>query len=117
MAIEPNQLPEDRKGTPTNPIKMPPKGLSKDELSGTHSDLDSSQRKTIQERHERPSQIKLSNCRKELARPIIEFEQIIKSSTLDWDKRLRIALLQRKINYLRDTEIFSELEEIQKLPV
>ena len=100
MAIEANQLPEDGGGTPTDPIRMLPKGLSKDELSGSHSDLDSSQRSTIQERHERPSQIKLSNCRKELARLIIEFEQIIKSSTLDWDKRLRIALMQRKINYL-----------------
>ena len=48
----------------------------------------------------RPSQIKLSNCIKELAKLIIEFEQLIKSSTLYWDKRLRIALLLRKINYL-----------------
>ena len=102
MAIEPNQLPEDEKETPTNPIRMPPKGLSKDELSGPQSVLDSSQRSTIQERHEKPSQIKLSNCRKELAGLIIEFEQIIKSFTLDWDKRLNIALLQRKINYLGD---------------
>ena len=117
MAIEPNQLPEDEKKTQTNPIKMPPKGLSKDELSGPHSVLNSSQRSTIQERHEKPSQIKLSNCIKELARLIIEFEQIIKSSTLDWEKRLRIALLQRKINYLGDTDIFSELEEIQTSPV
>ena len=92
-------------------------GLSKDELSGQRSGLDSSQRTTIQERYERPSQIKLSNCRQELARLIIEFEQIIKSSTLDWEKRLRIALLQRKINYLGDTDIFSELEEIQTSPV
>ena len=44
MAVEPNQLTEDGRGTPTNPIRMPPKGLSKDELSGPHSDLDSSQR-------------------------------------------------------------------------
>ena len=117
MVIELNQLPEDGRGNPTNPIRMPPRGLSKDELSGPHSDLDSSQRSTIQERHERPSQIKLSNCRKELAGLIIEFEQIIKSSILDWDKRLNIPLLQRKINYLGDTEIFSELEEIQKSPV
>ena len=117
MAIESNQLPEDGRGTPTNLIRMLPKGLSKDELSGSHSDLHSSQRSSIQERHERPSQIKLSNCRKELARLIIEFEQLIKSSTLDWDKRLRIALLERKINYLGDTEIFSELVEIHKSPV
>ena len=117
MAIEPNQLPEDEKKTQTNPIKMPPKGLSKDELSGPHSVLNSSQRSTIQERHERPSQIKLSNCIKELARLIFELEQLIKSSTLGWDKRLKIALLQRKINYLGDTEILSELEKIQKSPV
>ena len=55
MAIEPNQLPEDGRETPTNPIRMSLKGLSKDELSGPHLDLDSSQWSTIQERHERPS--------------------------------------------------------------
>ena len=43
MAVEPNQLPEDGRGAPTNPIRMPPKGLSKDKLSGP-LDLDSSQR-------------------------------------------------------------------------
>ena len=33
MAVEPNQLPEDGRGAPTNPIRMPPKGLSKDKHS------------------------------------------------------------------------------------
>ena len=115
MEIEPNQLPEDERGNPTNPIRVPPKGLSKDKLSKPPSDLDISQQSTIQERHERPSQKKLSNCIKELAKLIIEFEQIIQSSTLDWDKRLRIALMQRNINYLEDADILTELKEIQEL--
>lgn len=63
-----------REGKSNKPIRMPPKGLSKDELSGPHLDLDNSQRSTIQERHERPSPIELSNCRKELTKLIIEFE-------------------------------------------
>ena len=44
----------------------------------------------------------------------IEFEQLIKSSTLDLKSRLRTALQQEKISHLKGDEVFSKLEMIQK---